>query len=91
MLLAQLQLKDTPGQGQEWVLSFPDIVGTWDDIELKQICRVNRDTFVYLCSDLRPMLGRRYAIGKPISVEQCVAITLWRLGTNAEYRTTFLK
>lgn len=50
--------------------------------------RMTRHTFEFLCTKLRPSIRRldtrlRSAIG----VEQRVAITLWRLSTNIEYRT----
>lgn len=49
---------------------------------------MKRDTFNYLCDQLRPHIEKvdthlRSAIG----VQKRVAITLWRLATNVEYRT----
>ena len=49
---------------------FPDIVGTWNDSEFKRNFRVSRDTFAYLCAELRPVLGRKFVVRKPISVEE---------------------
>ena len=66
---------------------FPDIGRSWSDKEFKRNFRVSRDTFEYLCSELQPVLGKRYVVRKPILVQQRVAMTLWRLGTNVEYRT----
>ena len=50
--------------------------------------RMTRDTFEILCNELRPYIERqdtRYR--KSVSVEVRVAVTIWRLGTNIEYRT----
>uniref|UniRef100_A0A3Q2YV74 DDE Tnp4 domain-containing protein n=1 Tax=Hippocampus comes TaxID=109280 RepID=A0A3Q2YV74_HIPCM len=49
---------------------------------------MSREAFVYVCEKLRPSLSRvMTAMRKPISVEKRVAITLWKLATNACYRT----
>lgn len=60
----------------------------WSDSDWRQNFRMGRDTFLYLCQQLRPYLERhrtRYRI--PLTVEHCVAFTLWRLSTNIEYRS----
>ena len=44
-------------------------------------------TFRFLCSKLCSSLQRRDVIRQPLSVEERVAITLWRLGTNVKYRS----
>ena len=50
--------------------------------------RMSRETFVYLCDQLRPTLARSdTTFRKAISVEHRVAIAVWRLATNVEYRT----
>ena len=50
--------------------------------------RMSRATFVYLCDQLRHSLHRgNTRFRKAITVEQRVAIALWRLATNAEDRT----
>lgn len=49
---------------------------------------MGRDTFHYLCEQLRPYLERqrsRYRV--PLTVEHRVAVALWRLSTNIEYRS----
>ena len=49
---------------------------------------MNRDTFAILCNELRPFLQRQTTcLREPISVEKRVAVTLWKLATNVEYRT----
>lgn len=49
---------------------------------------MGKETFLYLCQKLRPYLQRhrtRYRI--PLTVEHRVAVTLWKLSTNLEYRS----
>ena len=69
------------------VAFFPEIVGTWDNKYFKENFRVSRDTFHYLCAELGTVLQREHVVKRPLSMEQCVAMTLWRLGTTVEYRT----
>ena len=58
---------------------FSDVVRNWSNRKFKRNFRVSRDTFEYSCSELQSVLGKRYAVRTPISVQQCVAMTLWRL------------
>ena len=44
---------------------FPDIVGTWRNSRSKRNFRVSRDTFVYLCAELQPVLSRKFVVRKP--------------------------
>ena len=64
-----------------------DMASSWTDREWKQNFRVNKATFSLLCRELRGRLTRQSTVRDPLSVEQRVAISLWRLGTNVEYRT----
>ncbi|XP_029469894.1 protein ANTAGONIST OF LIKE HETEROCHROMATIN PROTEIN 1-like isoform X2 [Rhinatrema bivittatum] len=49
--------------------------------------RMSKDTFFYICSQLRPKLCRHPSHFQPTpSVEKKIAIALWRLATNTEYR-----
>ena len=64
-----------------------DVVASWDDEEWKRNFRIGRPTFRCLCTQLHPHLQRRHMVRMPLSVEERVAITLWRLGTNIEYRS----
>ena len=49
---------------------------------------MSRETFEILCNELQPHIGRQMTrLRQPISVDARVAITIWRLGTNTEYRT----
>ena len=53
--------------------------------------RMKRLTFVALCSELRPYLRKRISRFRlPVPVDQQIAVTLWRLATNVEYRTIVL-
>ncbi|PIK40731.1 putative nuclease HARBI1 [Apostichopus japonicus] len=58
------------------------------DTDWKENFRVDRETFTFICDSLRPYIGKRLTVmRRPISVRTRVAITLWRLATNCEYRT----
>ena len=49
---------------------------------------MSRETFQIVCNELRPHLVRKVTnFRDPISVEARVAVTIWRLATNTEYRT----
>ena len=64
-------------------------IQSWGDRRWKANFRVNKNkvTFHYLCNELRGRLQRRNLVREAIPVEKRVAITLWRLGTNQEYRS----
>ncbi|XP_071490668.1 uncharacterized protein [Diadema antillarum] len=50
--------------------------------------RMSKQTFNYLCQKLRPSIQKMDTrLRSAIGVEQRVAITVWRLATNVEYRT----
>ncbi|KAJ4929359.1 hypothetical protein JOQ06_004968 [Pogonophryne albipinna] len=76
-----------------WVQSrsshwWHDAVETWTDRQWQKNFRMKRTTFLHLCDLLRPSLIRnntRYR--QPIPVELRVAICLWRLATNLEFRS----
>ena len=52
---------------------------------------VNKSTFNYLCTELRPLITRETTVLRElVSVEERVAVTLRRLATNVEYRTKHL-
>ena len=48
---------------------------------------MNKATFQYLCNELRGRLQHLNLVREAISVEKRIAITLWRLGTNQDYRS----
>ena len=66
---------------------YQDTVQGWSDAEFKGNFRVSRPTFAYLVSELKPTLERQDFPRSSIPADQRIAITLWRLGTNVEYRT----
>ena len=66
---------------------FKDVVPGWDEQQWKENFRISRATFHFLCTQLRSHLQRKHLVRMPLSVEERVAITLWRLGTTIEYRT----
>ena len=66
---------------------FRFVVSSWSEDDFKSNFRMSRSTFQYLCSKLAPRLQKKNLIREPISVELRVAVTLWRLGTNTEYRS----
>lgn len=50
--------------------------------------RMSRETFFYLCEKLRPRLARQdTSFRLALPVEKRVAVALWRLASNIEYRT----
>lgn len=50
--------------------------------------RMTKDTFRILCSELGPYIQKQSTVLRsPISVERRVAVTVWKLATNIEYRT----
>lgn len=50
--------------------------------------RMSKETFLILCRELQPHIERQTtSFREPISVEARVALTIWRLGTNIEFRT----
>ena len=54
----------------------------------KKNLRMHKSTFDYLCKELQPYIAHQCTVlRKPVNVEEWVAVTLWRLATNAEYRT----
>ena len=64
-----------------------EVARHWSDTEWKENFRLSRATFRFLCRVLQPRLERCHTVRQPLSHEERVAICLWRLGTNTEYRT----
>ena len=49
---------------------------------------MRKDTFMYICNQLKSTLNKADTpMKKAIPVEKRVAVALWRLSTNVEYRT----
>ena len=61
--------------------------GLFGDAWWKENLRMKKSTFDHLCNELRPYITRQTVVREPVSVEERVAVTLWRLATNIEYRT----
>ena len=62
--------------------------GLYGDAWWKENLRMSRDTYRMLCDEFRPHIERQTTVFREaISVEARVAITIWRLATNEEYRT----
>ena len=65
-----------------------DVACHWSDREWKNNFRLSRATFVKLCSKLRPFISRRNSrFRRAVAVRKRVAVCLWRLAGNVEYRT----
>ena len=54
----------------------------------KENLRMSRDTFYILCNELHPYAQKEYTnMRSPVTVEERVAVTVWKLATNIEYRS----
>ena len=54
----------------------------------KENLRMSKETFKTICDLLRPHIERQTTqLREPVSVEARVAVTVWKLATNVEYRT----
>ena len=76
-------LRSRPRNQSFWYV----VVQGWDDAYWKANFHLTRDTFGYICAELKDCLQCVNPAGRTLSVEERVAITLWRLGTNTEYRS----
>lgn len=64
------------------------VFASWTDCEWKANFRMGRTAFLHFCSILQPHLQRQTTtFRKPVPVDQRIAICLWRLATNVEFRT----
>lgn len=62
--------------------------GLYGDAWWRENLRMSRETFKMVCDELRPHIERQTTVFRQaISVEARVAMTIWRLATNVEYRT----
>ena len=62
--------------------------GLYDDGWWTENLRMNKRTFDVICNELRPHLSRQFTkFRAPVGVEARVAVTIWKLATNIEYRT----
>ena len=54
----------------------------------KQNLRLSHDTFNNICNEPCPYIQRKWInMGSPVSVEERIAVTVWKLATNVKYRT----
>jgi len=54
----------------------------WDNL------RMSRETFQFLCRELHPHISKQVTrMRDSVNTERRVAITLWKLATNIEYRS----
>ena len=83
-----------PNPRSIWV--YPRSSHWWEDVVLRNFSahdwmenfRVSRDTFQYLCDQLRPLIRKQDTrMRKCVSTERRVAITLWVLATPSKYRS----
>ena len=64
------------------------VLNTFTCQDLLENFRMRKDTFMYLCNQLRCALNKSDTrMRRAISVEKRVAVALWRLATNVEYRS----
>ncbi|XP_071499208.1 uncharacterized protein [Diadema antillarum] len=56
--------------------------------DFRENFRVNKSTFEFLCTELEPAIWKSDTnFREAVTVRERVAITLWRLSTNCDYRT----
>ena len=61
---------------------------TFSDHDWIQNFRMRKETFLYICDQLRPFIQHEDTqLRKAVCVEKRLAITLWCLATPSEYRT----
>ena len=64
------------------------MAGLYGDGWWKENLRMSRHTFTVICTILRPYIEKQNThMREAISVEKRVAVTVWKLATNIEYRT----
>ena len=82
-------MKEEYGQKEKSTEWWNRIVVEFSDEEWWENFRMSRTLFNYLCSKLREQIERQDTrLRCAIPVDRRVAITLWRLATNADYRST---
>ena len=63
-------------------------MGLYDDAWWRENLRMTKDTFEKVCNEVKPYITRQVTrFRQPVSVEARVAITIWKLSTNIEFRT----
>ena len=64
------------------------VLNSFDPCNWRDNFLISKQMFEYLCHKLQPLIEKQNTnMRKPISVERCVAITLWIVATPSEYHT----
>ena len=64
------------------------VLTSFSDEQWRANFRMSHAMFYYLCNELRPeIIKQDTRFRRAVSVEKRVAITLWRLATNGDYRS----
>ena len=64
------------------------VMRTFDEKDWLENFRMGKDTYMYICNELREHIKKKDTfMRQSISVEKRVAVTIWRLATNVEYRS----
>ena len=64
------------------------VLGNFGECDWIENFRMSRETFHYLCNQLRPLIQKQNTrMRRSLSTERRVAITLWVLATPGEYRS----
>ena len=83
--VAQRKLWSKPRNDNWW---YTIVKQQFDESDWVKKFRISKGTFYLLCHELHSFLHREDTIlRKAIPVDRRVAVLLWRLATNAEYRT----
>ena len=63
-------------------------LGSLEIIGAKIICECHETLFYILCNELRPYIHKESTnMRSPVTVEERVTVTVWKLATNIEYRS----
>ena len=94
ILVAACSLPQPRAERSVWMLPRTsqfweyDVLTTFSARQWSENFRMTKDTFMYICNELRPRLTKENTrMRAAITVEKRVAVTLWRVATNSEYRT----
>ena len=69
-------------------MSVDAMFGQLGDNWWKDNLQMSQDTFHILCNELCPYIQKELTnMRSPVTVEERVAVTVWKLATNIEYRT----
>ena len=63
------------------------VMGTFTNHDWLQNFRMSQETFLFICNELRSLEKHDTDMRKAIPLQQRIAIALWFLSTNSDYRT----